>query len=65
MKECLNCTRLGVCLDTDVTKLLAHFVCPLWEEVKPAVVSARYQAIQQFGNTGAKALVTPEATEEK
>lgn len=57
-RECVTCTRLGNCTETDPHKILSHYVCHRFEEAsKPEVVHARCDLITKYGIAGLEALL--------
>jgi hypothetical protein len=60
--ECVACEKLGRCEFTDATKILSHFVCADYKEVSSrAILDARCEVINNFGDAGLKAIVSPNA----
>lgn len=64
MIECINCSRLGQCKETDAQKLLGHYRCDRWEATSQEETQARIDAITRFGIGAAQALVTMNEEEE-
>lgn len=64
--ECVTCFHLGSCPDTDPTKVFTHFVCIRYKEVLgPEIVQARCDVVNQYGEAGLRALVSPDNVAEK
>lgn len=60
MIECINCSHLGDCTETDVQKLLSHYRCDRWEEVPQEKLKARIDSVNRYGVAAAQALITME-----
>ena len=58
-KECLTCSRLGLCNETTVEGVKTRYTCPLWNPVLPEVVEARMAGIRLFGDASIRILVNP------
>lgn len=62
--QCLNCSRLGSCVETSSQKVSTGYVCSNWKETSAEVYAARYQAIKLFGNAGLNAVIHKDFQEE-
>lgn len=63
--ECLHCSHLGNCAQTDGQKLLDHFLCPLYmEEEREEIIKARLDVINKFGSAGVQSVISPDAQKE-
>lgn len=56
--ECLNCSRLGRCPDTDEEKLKTQYHCVKWEGAISELVLARNEVIRTFGASAFPVLLT-------
>ncbi len=63
--QCINCIHLGHCTETSPEKLMAGYYCSRWQEALPEVYAARHQAIQLFGISGLKAVISKDLKEEE
>jgi hypothetical protein len=65
-QECIFCVHLGGCTKTDEAKVLAHFVCEVFqEESQDEVIRARLDVINKFGSAGVRSVISPEAQKEE
>lgn len=63
--ECISCSRLGGCLRTDGQKLVAHFVCELYqEEPQEEIIRARLDVINKFGSAGIQSVISSDVQKE-
>lgn len=53
-RECVTCTYLAACGNTNAEKILSHYVCEYFQEVlnEEQVVKARCDVINKFGVAG-------------
>ncbi len=47
--DCLSCSRLQSCAETDVEKVLNDYTCVLYDPVEEPVYWARAHMIEKFG----------------
>ena len=53
LRECVTCRFIANCATVDPDKVLAHYVCPNYQEVETqAEVQARCNVITKFGRQG-------------
>jgi hypothetical protein len=57
--ECLACTKLNQCRDTDIEKVLESYTCGMFEEAVEPVYQARWDAMQQYGERQAVKAMLP------
>ena len=63
--ECVTCRFISQCATVTPEKVLAHFVCANYKEVETqAEVKARCDVITRFGESGLRAVISPEVEEE-
>lgn len=63
-KECLTCSCIARCNEVTPEKVLSHYVCVNYQEVKELEkVQARYEIITKFGESGMNALFNPDNEE--
>ena len=63
--ECLACSKLSQCRDTNVEKVLRSYTCMLYEEAPEPVYHARWDAMQQYGEEGAVRAMLPLHTKDE
>ena len=51
--DCLSCSRLSFCQETDVEKVLKSYTCVLFEAVLEPVFYARVVMMQGYGEVAA------------
>ena len=56
--ECLNCELMGDCAETDAQKTRENYYCERWKAAPNAVVAARGQILQDFGDQGLQSILT-------
>lgn len=49
--ECLACTKLSSCNETNLQRVLTGYTCPLFEPVQEGVFVARIDMITRYGET--------------
>lgn len=53
LSECFTCSKVGHCSQSDVTKILHGFTCPLFTPVSEPVLFARSSMMQMYGGVPA------------
>lgn len=61
--ECLNCSRMGDCEETNEEKACAKYSCDRWSAAQDAVVAARNQILQDYGAQGLQSILTTKPKE--
>lgn len=61
--ECLNCTHLGRCAETNEEKLKTQYHCPRWQGAITELVNARNKLISAFGDAAFKTLIKTDIKE--
>lgn len=62
--ECVTCRHISNCATVTPQKVLEHFRCDRWEEVeRPEQIQARCDIITKYGESGLKALISPDTQE--
>lgn len=61
--ECLNCDRMGDCTETSEERALQKYSCDRWAPAQNAVVAARNQIMQDYGNQGLQSILTTKPKE--
>jgi hypothetical protein len=51
--ECLACSMLGECNETNVDKVLVGYTCQLFREAPEPVYTARVETMQEYGDRNA------------
>ena len=49
--ECLACKKVDRCSETSIGRMWQGYTCPLFEEVLEPTYAARYDLIQQYGES--------------
>jgi hypothetical protein len=48
--DCLTCTKLGTCTETNLQRVLDSYTCPLFEPVVEPIYLARISMMQKYGD---------------
>ncbi len=55
--ECLACSRIEVCSDTSVEKILNSYTCPLFEPIPAPIYVSRVMMLNQYGEVAAQSMM--------
>lgn len=51
--DCLTCSRIEMCSETSIEKVLRSHTCPLFEPIPEPVYRARVALMEQYGDVAA------------